>query len=147
LTFCQPPTNVVTPDVHSTISDVVVDPLLTVTVADRVAELPAVSNARALTVCDPLTTPVLFHANVYGDDVSVAIRVPSTMNSTRFTATLSVAVADTFTVPLTVAPFAGDVRLTVGAVVSPLGALFTETVIVLDNPLFPAASKARARSV
>ena len=46
---------------------------------------------------------------------------PSTLNCTPATPTLSEAVAVRVTVPDTVAPLAGAVRLTVGAVVSPPG--------------------------
>ena len=45
--------------------------------------------------------------------------VPSTLNCTPVTPTLSEALALTVTVPDTVAPAAGAVRLTVGALVSP----------------------------
>ena len=44
---------------------------------------------------------------------------PSSLNCTALTATLSVALAETVIVPLTVAPFAGAVMLTIGGVVSP----------------------------
>ena len=56
---------------------------------------------------------------LYGAVVSVHCNAPFTKNSTRVTPTLSLAFAVTAIVPLTVAPLAGDVMLTVGATVSP----------------------------
>jgi len=60
--------------------------------------------------------------NVYGVVVSSAPRLtPSSLNCTPTTATLSAAVADTTTLaPETVAPLAGAVIETVGAIESPL---------------------------
>lgn len=74
-------------------------------------------------------------------------------NCTETTPTLSLAVADTVTVPLTVAPEPGAVRLTNGLVVSPssggsgVETLLTVTVRVADVVSLPAASRATARSV
>src|SRR5205085_1583273 len=59
------------------------------------------------------------HEIEYGAAVSSAPRfAPSSVNCTPATATLSLPVAVTVTVPLTVAPAAGAVTDTVGAVVS-----------------------------
>src|SRR4051812_30294856 len=79
------------------------------------------SLARAVMAWLPFATVVEFQVALYGAVVSVATTVPSTRKSTEDTATLSAAVALTATeVPETVAPSAGAVRLTVGAVVSAL---------------------------
>src|SRR5262245_35022138 len=124
-------------------------PLLTVTLTPaEVAWFPAASKARADSVCAPLAADVVFQEAEYGDVVSVASRAPSTRNSTRVTPTASEAVADTVTVPLTVAPAVGAVRETVGGVVSVGGgALLTVTPTPGALPMFPAASKARALRV
>jgi hypothetical protein len=58
---------------------------------------------------------------------------------------LSVAVAATVTVPLTVAPFEGDVSVTTGLVVS--GTATTFTVARDEVDVFPAASYALAATV
>src|SRR5687767_7608092 len=97
-----------------------VPPLATVTVRDTVPpKFPAASCARAAMPCVPLLLDVLAHETEYGAVVSVATTVPSTRNSTRVTPTLSLALAEIVTVPLTVAPAAGEVSDTVGCVVSP----------------------------
>src|SRR5438445_13893084 len=58
----------------------------------------------------------------YGAAVTSAPRfAPSSLNCTPTTPTLSVALAETVTVPATVAPSAGAVIETVGGVVSPRG--------------------------
>ena len=62
---------------------------------------------------------VVFQAIWYGDEVSVPASTPSTQSSTRLTPTLSLALAATVTVLLTVAPFAGEVMEVDGGVVSP----------------------------
>ena len=77
--------------------------------------------------------------------MSEPIAAASTKNVTDVTPTASDAVAVTATVPVTCAPPAGAVMLTAGAVVSGGGATFTVT--VADVPMFPAASRASARSV
>src|SRR3989344_9303700 len=83
------------------------------------AVLPAASFATALMVCAPLLAVVEFHAIEYGAVVSSAPTfVPSTLNCTPTTPTLSGALAEMVTVPETVAPSAGAVRETVGLVVS-----------------------------
>ena len=66
------------------------------------------------------------------------------MNCTPTTPTLSEAVAVRVTVPDTVAPLAGAVKLTVGAVVSGLS---TVTVTVVEVVMLPAASRATAVSL
>ena len=66
--------------------------------------------------------------------------VPSTLNCTPATPTLSEAFADTVTVFCTVALFAGAVMETVGAVVS----LFTVTVTMVDVVVLLPASRATA---
>ena len=63
--------------------------------------------------------------------------VPSSLNCTPVTPTLSEAVAVRVTVPDTVAPAAGAVRLTVGAGVS---GLLTVTVTTDEVVVLPAAS-------
>ena len=68
---------------------------------------------------------------------------PSNWNCTLATLTLSEAFAVMFTVPETVAPFAGAVIVTVGGVVSEV-ALFTVTVIVALVAELPDASVAVA---
>ena len=69
---------------------------------------------------------------------------PSTRNCTPATPTLSLAVALTVVVPDTVAPFAGELMLTVGAVVSSFD---TVTEIADEVVRFPAASRATAVNV
>ncbi len=78
------------------------------------------------------------HVVPYGAVASVPTSVPSTRNSTWVTPTLSEAVAATGTDPDTVAPLAGEVTDTVGAVVSGTVTV-TPALVVL-----PAASYARA---
>ena len=115
--------------------------LSTVTVTGaEVVELPAASLATARTVCWPAAAAVVSQEAAYGADVSAEPRfAPSTVNWTLVTPTLSEAVACSVTVPDTVAPPAGAVTATVGAVVS--------EVTVADasfegGPTFPAASSA-----
>src|SRR4029453_11637234 len=92
----------------------------------------------------PLPTDVVFHEIEYGALVSSAPTfVPSTLNCTPATATLSEAVADTVTVFCTVALLAGALIETVGAVVS---ALLTVTDTVADVVVLPAGSLATAVS-
>src|SRR6185295_1814733 len=70
--------------------------------------------------------------------------MPSSLNCTPTTPMLSEAVADTAIAPATVAPGAGAVTATVGAVVS---VLLTVTVTAADVVVLPAASRATAVSV
>ena len=67
---------------------------------------------------------------------------PSSWNCTPTTPTLSEALAETVTVPETVAPDVGDVMLTVGAVVSE-----TVTLTEADVAVLLAASRATAVKV
>jgi len=113
--------------------------------ADEVVRLPAASRATAVNVCEPFPTVVVFHDAEYGVLVSSAPRLlPSTRNCTPATPTLSLAVALTVVVPDTVAPFAGELMLTVGAVVSVFD---TVTEIADEVVRFPAASRATAVNV
>ena len=117
------------------------------TVTETPAEivlLPAASRARAFKVCVPLTIVVVSQERLYGLNVSSPPRATSSSkNWTPATPTLSAASAETVTVPDTLVPLAGAVRLTVGGVVS----LFTATVIAADVVVLPAASRARAVTV
>ena len=77
---------------------------------------------------------------------SAPIVLPSSLNRTPATPTLSDASAVRVIVPQTVEPEAGDVMLTVGGMVSAVP-LETVTVTALEVVAFPAASRARAVSV
>jgi len=91
--------------------------LLTVTVlAVEVVLLPAASLATAVKTCWPFVVWVVFHEIEYGDVVSSVPRLlPSILNCTPMTPTLSDALAETVReVPETVAPLDGAVRETVG---------------------------------
>jgi hypothetical protein len=80
---------------------------------------PAASLATAVTVWDPLATADVFQDIEYGDDVSSAPTfVPSNLNCTPMTPTLSDAVAESVMTLDTVVPPLGAVRETVGATVS-----------------------------
>ena len=110
----------------------------------EVVTLPAASRATAVTLWVPLATVVELHDIPYGAVVSSPpTLVPSTLNCTPATPTLSAALAAKFTVPDTVAPAAGAVTDTVGAWVS--GAAL-ETVIDTGAEVvtLPAASRATA---
>ena len=93
--------------------------LFTVTVtAAEVVLLPAASRATAVSVCVPLVAEAVFQEPEYGDAVSSVPRfAPSSLNCTPATPTLSVALAETVTVPDT-APTPGEVIATAGGVVS-----------------------------
>src|SRR5467141_3104277 len=116
--------------------------LSTVTVTGaEVVRLPAASRAIAVMVCEPLLAPVVFQGTEYGAAVSSAPALtPSNWNCTPTTPTLSEALAVTVIVAETVAPEAGEVMLTVGAVVS----LNTVTVTGAEVVRLPAASRATA---
>src|SRR5262249_35470158 len=105
----------------------------------------AASEATAVRLCEPLVVVVVFQENVYGALVRVPTLTPSTFRLTEVTPTLSLAFTCTETVPETVAPPAGEAKLTVGGVVSGTG-LLTVTVMELLE-LLPAASLAEAISV
>src|SRR5437867_2500974 len=96
--------------------------LLTVTETGAdVVWLPAASRATAVRLCTPLLAVAVFQDTVYGDDASSLPRLaPSSLNCTPTTPTLSEAVAVTLKVANIVAPPAGEVIDTVGAVVSAL---------------------------
>src|SRR3989442_14071079 len=117
----------------------------TVTVTpDDVLVFPAASRATAVSVCDPSGTAAVFQLMEYGEAVSSAPTfVPSSLNCTPTTATLSLALAVTGVVPESVDPAAGAVMLTVGDVVS----LFTATLTGAEVVTLPAASRATAVSV
>src|SRR6266702_3025054 len=90
---------------------------VTVTGADTV-ELPAASRATAVRVWLPLALSVVSQAMLKGAEVSSAPRlVPSSLNWTPATPTLSEALADTGTVPARTCPATGAVRDTEGGVV------------------------------
>src|SRR3954447_4001291 len=85
----------------------------------EVVVLPASSRAIAVSMCAPLALAAVFHCIVYGGAVSSGPKAsPSSRNCTPTTATLSDAVEESAIVPLTLAPFAGAVNDTVGAVTS-----------------------------
>src|SRR5712692_4469228 len=102
------------PPIHAPLGGVVMlivgaAPLATVTVtAAEVVVLPAASRATAVSVCVPGVAVVVFHETAYGAVVLSAPRfAASSLNCTPTTPTLSLAVALTVVVPVTVAPFAG----------------------------------------
>jgi hypothetical protein len=91
---------------------------VTVTPAD-VAMFPAASRATADSVWAPLATVVVSHVRAYGSVVTWTARfTPSSLNWTLATPTLSIALADTVTLPLMVAPARGALIAIVGGVVS-----------------------------
>src|SRR5438876_4432268 len=88
----------------------------------EVVVLPAASRATAVKLCEPLLAVVVFQETEYGATVTSAPRfVPSSLNCTPTTPTLSLALAETLIVPATEAPMAGAVIDTVGGVVSGIG--------------------------
>ena len=102
--------------------------------------LPAASRAIALSVWEPLSSPRVSQTTEYGLAVSSAPRFwLSTRNWTPATPWLSLAFAVTVTSPLSVAPPAGDVTETVGAVVSAVTAALAS---FDEAPMLPAASSA-----
>src|SRR5439155_24167118 len=87
--------------------------------ADEVVIFPAASRATAVMLWAPLVTLVVFHIRSYGAVVSSApTALPSTLNCTPETATLSEAFAASVIPPEYVAPAEGLVIETLGAVVS-----------------------------
>src|SRR5207237_122816 len=120
---------------------VIVGGLTTITLtAAEVVVLPAASRATAVRVCVALVAVVAAHERAYGAVITSAPRfAPSSLNCTPTTPTLSVALAETVTMPETVAPAAGAVIDTVGGVVSATVTLTAAAVAVL-----PAASRATA---
>src|SRR5687768_3039907 len=115
--------------------------LATVTVTGaEVVLLPAASRATAVSVCEPLVAVLVFQGMEYGAVVTSVPAMPSTKNCTPATAMSSAALAVTVIVPETVAPEAGALMLTVGAVMS----LATVTVTGLDVHVLPSESRASA---
>ena len=91
----------------------------TFTVIDAVEELPAASVAVALIVCVPLVSVVVRRLAVNGATLIVdPITLPSTLNVTPVTPTLSEALAEIDRVPDTVAPFVGEEIEIEGGIVS-----------------------------
>src|SRR5207253_918899 len=117
--------------VGGVVSDVAL-PTVTLTAAE-VAVFPAASRATAVKVWDPLLAVVVIQARVQRAAVISEPRLtPSSLNCTPTTLTLSEAMAETVTVPETVAPFAGAVIATVGVVVS---ATVSDAVLLVIDPL------------
>src|SRR5439155_80447 len=111
---------------------------VTVTAADVVL-FPAASRATAVNTRDPFVAPSVFHEIEYGLATSSApSAMPSSMNWTPATPMLSLADAETVTVPVTVALAAGLVMDTDGAV--------TSTTPVVNDQVKFAASRFPARS-
>src|SRR5438552_17911630 len=98
--------------------------LSTVTLtAAAVAVLPAASRATAVKLCEPLLAVVVFQEIEYGATVSSAPRfTPSSLNCTPTTPTLSLAFAETVTVPAIEAPVVGAFVEAAGGVVSDVAA-------------------------
>src|SRR5712664_2753397 len=94
--------------------------LATVTVTGaEVVTLPAASRATAVRVYEPFATAVVYAATAYGAVVSSApMLMPSYLNCTPATPTLSEALATMGTVPQRVAPDGGETTATVGGIVS-----------------------------
>src|SRR5207302_1811386 len=96
---------------------VTVGGLATVTVTGSdVHRAPSTSLATAVRVCEPLLAVVVFQETEYGAEVSSAPRLlPSSLNWTPWTVRepTPLTLAVTATVPLTVDPGAGDVRVTI----------------------------------
>src|SRR5881409_437623 len=104
------------------------------------AVLPAASRAMAVKLWEPLATRVVFHEREYGAAVTSAPTLtPSSLNCTPTTPTLSVALAETVTVPATVALAAGAVIDTVGGVVS--GGAAVVNVTSPETARLPTASR------
>jgi hypothetical protein len=94
-----------------------------------VVSFPPTSRARADNVCEPFAVEALFQEMEYGAVVSsLPMGDPSSRNCTPAIPRLSLAVADTVTAPVTVAPFAGAVIETVGGVASPSGVFMSLTI-------------------
>jgi hypothetical protein len=135
-----PPVGAVIPTVGALLSTVTVTLLLVVV-------SPAASRAMAVRVWEPLLAVVVFHETLYGVAVSSEPRfAPSRRNWTPTTPTLSVAVAETVTVPDTVASLVGAVIVTVGGVVS-RGSGSAAALASLEQALsFPLVSTAVTRT-
>src|SRR5687768_1440336 len=97
--------------VMATVGGVMSLKTVTVTALDENCR-PRMSRATAVNVCVPLLAVFVSHGTEYGADVSAAPRfAPSSLNWTLETVRLPIMVtlAETGTVPPTVAPCAGDV--------------------------------------
>src|SRR5439155_13997548 len=95
-------------------------------------------------LCGPLYVPVLVQDRESTLLPFTALCLtPSSLNCTPTTPTLSEALAETVTVPATVAPAAGAVMETAGGVVSGTG-LLTVTLTAAELAELPAASLATA---
>jgi hypothetical protein len=104
--------------VGAVVSAVVVE-LLTLTVTALVEALPEASTARAVTVCEPLVTLLVFHDQDQLEVPDAACQEPpSTWTDTLASDVLSDAEPATATVPATVEAFAGVLISTLGGVVS-----------------------------
>src|SRR5438876_6083075 len=119
---------------------VIVGALTTVTLtAAEVAMFPAASRATAVTLWLPFALKAAFQETEYGAVVTSAPRfVPSSLNWTPTTPTLSVALAETVIVPATEAPGVGEEIEIVG------GLLSTDTLTAAEAVVLPAASRATA---
>src|SRR6187551_1724613 len=107
--------------------------------------LPAASRATEVRVWPPFAAVFVFQLTEYGAVVSSAPRLaPSSLNWTPMTPTLSLAVALTVVVSLTMAPSLGAVRFMSGGVVSGSGLL---TVMVTDAEVAELAAASRATAV
>jgi hypothetical protein len=88
----------------------------------------------------PSATFVESQLNVYGAVVELPTIVPLARKLTRATPTLSLALAFTDTVPLTVLPAAGDVMLTVGGCASGGDVVFATLTVSVAEEELPAPS-------
>src|SRR5205823_6158445 len=101
--------------------------------AGEVVAAPALSKPTAVKLWLPFAFKAVFHEIEYGAVVTCAPRfAPSSLNWTPTMPTLSAALAETVTVPATVAPAAGAVIETEGGVVSALGGTVLKSVEISD---------------
>src|SRR5712664_4186468 len=128
-------------EVMLTVGAVVSLNTVTVTGAE-VVRLPAASRATAVRVCEPLLAEVVFQETEQGAAVTSTPLTPSSWNCTPATPTLSEALALTVIVPETLAPEAGEVMLTVGAVASKLTLLSVLVEAVFGLPAASCATPA-----
>src|SRR5688572_22591750 len=148
LTVTVPLTSPPVGAVMLTVGGVVSATLATVTATPgELVELPNASKAAAVSVAAPLATPPVAQSTLNGVVVSLPISVvvlpTRTENTMRATPTLSLAIAETATVPLTVAAAAGALSATlVGATMS--GAVAPRSMRAyrpFASPLMPAADR------
>jgi hypothetical protein len=83
------------------------------------AELPAASHARAVIPRSLWVAVPTSQTTCHGAEVALPTSLPPTKKSTVVTPTSSDAFAVSVTLPVTVAPSAGDAIVTLGATVSP----------------------------